>query len=90
MRKLIWSRNSAGSINGKVGHVTLFVIGYYPERGYFISSKLPGLNTTIPVISEESGKRKAEELYKRYIDFLGGAEWYQESGANQSHFPKRS
>jgi hypothetical protein len=90
MRHLKWSQNKAGSLNGKVGHVTLFVIAFYPERGYFLAPKLPGLNKTIPVNSEEDGKRKAEVLYKRYIDFLGGAEWYQEPRANKSHFPKRS
>jgi hypothetical protein len=78
MRQLKWSQNKAGSINGKVGHVTLFVIAYYPDRGYFIAPKLPGLNKTIPVNSEEAGKRKAEVLYQRYLDFLKGAEWYQE------------
>ncbi len=78
MRQLKWSRNKAGTLNGKVGHVTLFTIAYYPERGYFISPKLPGLNKTIPVISEESGKREAEKLYQRYFDFLKGDEWYRE------------
>ncbi len=78
MRQLIWSRNKAGSLNGKVGHITLFTIAYYPERGHFVASKLPGLNKTIPVNSEEAGKRKAKELYQRYFDFFGGAEWYQE------------
>ncbi len=78
MRQLEWSRSQPGSLNGKIGHVTLFVIAYYPERGYFISPKLPGLNKTIPVNSEEAGKRKAEILYKRYLDFLKGAKWHQE------------
>ena len=78
MRQLQWSQNQAGSLNGKIGHVTLFVIAYYPERGYFLAPKLPGLNKTIPVNSDEDGKRKAEVLYQRYLDFLKGAEWYQE------------
>ena len=78
MRQLKWSQNQAGSLNGKIGHVTLFVIAYYPERGYFLAPKLPGFNKTIPVNSEEDGKRKAEVLYQRYFDFLRGAEWYQE------------
>jgi hypothetical protein len=77
MRQLKWSKNSAGTLNGKVGHITLFTVAYYPERGYFVAPKLPGLNKTIPVNSEEAGKKKAEELYKRYFDFLEGAEWYQ-------------
>lgn len=78
MRRLKWSKNEAGSLNGKVRHITLFCIAYYPERGHFLSPKLPGLNKTIPVNSEEAGQRKAEALYRRYFDFLGGAEWYQE------------
>jgi hypothetical protein len=90
MRQLKWSRNKAGALNGKVGHVTIFVIAYYPERGYFISCKLPGLNTTVPVNSEEDGKRKADVIYKRYFDFLGGAEWYQDPRANNSSCQKRS
>ena len=76
MRRLKWSQNQAGSLNGKVGHVTLFTIAYYPARGYFVAPKLPGLNKTIPVSSKEEGKMKAETLYKRYFDFLNGAEWY--------------
>ena len=79
MRPLKWSKNQAGSLNGKVGHVTLFVIAFYPERGYFLASKLPGLNKIIPVSSEEAGKRKAEVIYQRYFDFLKGAEWYQKT-----------
>jgi len=78
MRQLKWSQNNSGTLNGKVGHVTLFTVSYYPERGYFVAPKLPGLNKTVPVNSEEAGKRKAEALYQRYFDFLGGAEWYRE------------
>jgi hypothetical protein len=78
MRQLKWSQDNAGTVNGKVGHVTLFSIAYYPERGYFIAPKLPGLNKTISVKSEEAGKRTAEVLYQRYLDFLKGAEWYRE------------
>jgi len=74
MRQLIWSQNKAGTLNGKVGHVTLFTVAYYPERGYFVVPKLPGLNKTIQVSSEEAGKRKAESLYQRYFEFLKGAE----------------
>ena len=77
MRPLKWSQNQAGSLNGKVGHVTLFCLAYYPERGYFLAPKLPGLNKTIPVDSEAAGKRKAEILYQRYFDFLEGAGWNQ-------------
>ena len=76
MRQLKWSRNQAGTLNGKVGHITLFTVAYYPERGYFVAPKLPGLNKkTIPVSSEEEGKRKAEALYQHYFDFLKGEEW---------------
>jgi len=75
MRQLKWSQNQTGTLNGKVGHVTLFTVAYYLERGYFVAPKLPGLNKTIPVKSEEEGKFKAEALYKRYLDFLNGAEW---------------
>jgi hypothetical protein len=78
MRQLKWSKNTAGTLNGKVEHVTLFTVAYYPERGYFVAPKLPGLNKTILVNSEEAGKRKAEALYQRYINFLNGAEWYRE------------
>jgi hypothetical protein len=75
MRQLKWSRNQAGTLNGKVGHVTLFTVAYYPERGYFVAPKLPGLNKTISFNSEEEGKRKAEALYQKYLDFLNGEEW---------------
>ena len=78
MRQLKWSKNNAETLNGKVWHVTLFTVAYYQERGYFIAPKLPGLNKTIPVNSEEAGKRKAEALYQGYFDFLRGAEWYRE------------
>ncbi len=54
MRQLKWRRNKVGTLNAKVGHVTLFTVAYYPERGYFVASKLPGLNKTIPVNSEEA------------------------------------
>lgn len=74
MRQLKWSRNEAGTLNGKVGHVTLFTVAYYPERGHFVAPKLPGLNKTILVSSKEEGKMKAEELYQRYFDFLKGAD----------------
>jgi hypothetical protein len=77
MRQLKWSQDQAGTLNGKVGHVTLFSVAYYPERGYFVAPKLPGLNKTIPVNSLEAGKRIAEVLYQKYFDFLRGAEWYQ-------------
>ena len=78
MRQLKWSQDKAGTLNGKVGHVTLFTVAYYSERGYFVAPKLPGLNKTIPVKSEEEGKTKAESLYQRYIDFLKGVEWQLE------------
>jgi hypothetical protein len=75
MRQLKWSRNQTGTLNGKVGHVTLFTIAYYPERGHFVAPKLPGLNKTIQVISPEEGKKKAETIYQRYFEFLVGADW---------------
>ena len=75
MRQLTWSKNKTGTLNGKVGHVTLFTVAYYPERGHFVAPKLPGLNKTIKVTSEEEGIIKAESLYKRYIYFLKGEEW---------------
>jgi hypothetical protein len=75
MRQLVWSRNQAGTLNGKVGFITLFTIAYYPERNYFLVPKLPGLNKTITVSSEEEGKIQAEVIYKRYVNFLLGGEW---------------
>jgi hypothetical protein len=74
MRQLKWSRNEAGTLNGKVGHVTLFTVAYYPERGHFVAPKLPGLNKTFLVSSKEEGKMKAEALYQRYFDFLKGVD----------------
>jgi hypothetical protein len=74
MRELRWSRNETGTLNGKVGHLTLFTVAYYPERGHFVAPKLPGLNKTIPVSSTEEGQRKAEALYQWYFDFLKGVE----------------
>jgi hypothetical protein len=79
MRQLKWSQSSSGTINGKVGHVTLFTVACYPERGYFVTPKLPGLNKTIPVNSAEAGRRMAEVLYQRYFDFLRGGKWYQDN-----------
>jgi hypothetical protein len=78
MRKLKWSQNTTGTLNGKIGHITLFTVAYYPERGYFVAPKLPGLNKTIPVNSEEAGKREAESLFQGYFDFLMGEEWFQD------------
>ena len=75
MRQLIWSRNQAGTLNGKVGFLTLFTIAYHPERSYFLVPKLPGLNKTIHISSEEEGKKQAEVIYKRYINYLLGGEW---------------
>jgi hypothetical protein len=75
MRQLKWSRNQTGTLNGKVGHVTLFTIAYYPERGHFVAPKLPGLNKTIQVFSPEEGKKKAETIYQQYFEFLDGADW---------------
>ena len=77
MRQIKWSQDKAGTLNGKVGHVTLFTVAYYPERGYFVAPKLPGLKT-IQVNSEEGGKKEAEALYQRYFNFLNGTEWNQE------------
>jgi hypothetical protein len=88
MRELKWSQDKAGTLNGKVGHITLFTVAYYQERGYFVAPKLPGLNKTIQVISEEAGKRKAEALYQRYLDFLKGAEWYREHKYPEPTSPK--
>ena len=72
MRQLSWSPNKAGTLNGKVGHLTLFTVAYFPERGHFVAPKLPGLIKTIPVGSKEEGKKRAEALYQRYFDFLMG------------------
>ena len=54
MRQLKWSQNKAETLNGKVWHVTLFPVSYYPERGYFVAPKLPRLDKTILVNSEEA------------------------------------
>jgi hypothetical protein len=75
MRQLKWSRNEAGTLNGKVGHVTLFTVAYYPERGHFVATKLPGLTKTFQVNSKAEGKYKAEVLYQGYFDFIVGEEW---------------
>jgi hypothetical protein len=88
MPQLIWSKNKAGTLNGKVGHVTLFAVAYYPARGYFVAPKLPGLNKTILVNSEEAGKREAEALYHRYFDFLKGAKWYREQDYPEPKSPR--
>ena len=65
MRQLKWSQNNAGTLNGKVGHVTLFTVAYYPERGYFVAPKLPGLNKTIPVNSERSRQKEGRGTIPR-------------------------
>jgi hypothetical protein len=72
MRELSWSMNKTGTLNGKVGPLTLFTVAYYPGRGHFVAPKLPGLNKTIPVRSEEEGRKRAEGLFQRYLDFLMG------------------
>jgi hypothetical protein len=89
MRQLKWSQNNVGTHNGKVGHITLFTVAYYSDRGYFVAPKLPGLNKTIPVKSVAEGRREAEALYKRYFDFLNGAEWYQEQLPRAQEFQSR-
>ena len=71
MRPLEWSQNKAGSLNGKVGHVTLFCLAYYLERGYFLAPKLPGLNKTIPVKSKKPAKGR-QRYYINGILFLEG------------------
>jgi hypothetical protein len=75
MRELIWSRNKAGTLNGKVGFITLFTISYSPEHSYFLVPKLPGLDKTIHINCEEEGKGMAKVIYRRYVNFLLGAEW---------------
>jgi len=75
MRELIWSRNKAGTLNGKVGFITIFTIAYYPDRGYFLAPKLPGLDKNIQISCEEEGKNEAKTIYRRYVNFLLGAEW---------------
>ena len=75
MGELIWSRNQDGTINGKVGFLTLFIIAYYPERGYVLAPKLPGPNKTIKISTEEEGKNQAEAIYRRYVSYLFGWEW---------------
>ena len=64
MRQLRWSQNNAGTLNGKVGHVTLFTVAYYPERGYFVAPKLPGLNKTIPVTLKKQAKGRQRHYTK--------------------------
>jgi hypothetical protein len=88
MRQLEWSQNKAGTFNGKVGHITLFTVAYFAERGYFVTPKLPGLNKVISVNSAEAGKRKAEAIYKRYFDFLKGAAWYREHDSPEPTSPR--
>jgi hypothetical protein len=73
MRPLRWSRNKVGNLNGKVGPITLFCVSYHPERRYFITPKLPGLNKTIDVLSELEGCQVASKMYENYVDFLTGA-----------------
>jgi hypothetical protein len=73
MRPLKWSRNKAGNLNGKVGHITMFCVSYHPDRRYFVTPKLPGLNKTINVLSESEGYELALQMYKDYLDFLLGA-----------------
>ena len=73
MRPLKWSRNKVGNLNGKVGHITMFCVSYHPDRHYFITPKLPGLNKTIAVPSESEGCQLASQMYKDYLDFLVGA-----------------
>jgi hypothetical protein len=75
MRSLLCSRNKVGNLNGKVGHITMFCVSYHPERHYFVTPKLPGLNKTITVSSEEEGCLMASKMYRNYLDFLNGTRY---------------
>jgi hypothetical protein len=71
MKPLQWSRMQSGVWNGKVGSVTLMVVALHPERGWFVSPKLPGLKT-VNVGSEQEGQIVADKLW---------AWWGREMGA---------
>ncbi len=78
MRQLKWSSDKKQNHNGKIGPVTMFTVAYHTgEQCYKLVPKLPGLNRAIKVDSIEEGKKLAETLYKKYLDFLLGAEWFE-------------
>ena len=57
-------------LNGKVGPHTFFTIAYHTgEKYYFVSPKLPGMQT-VRVASEEEGRQMAERLYMNFIAIL--------------------
>jgi hypothetical protein len=69
MRQLKWSKNTAGTLNGKVGHVTLYTVAYYPERWYFVAPKLPGLTR----LSWSTMKKQAKGGQRHSIYYI--CEW---------------
>lgn len=76
MRELKWSVDSKNNFNGKVGHLTLFVIAWHSGwNTYILIPKLPGLNKAYKVASVIAGKRQANRLYINYVGFLTGAKW---------------
>lgn len=80
MRQLKWSPDQRQNHNGKIGPVTMFTVAYHTgEQCHLLVSKLPGLNRAIKVGSLKEGKELAETRYKKYVDFLLGAEWLETS-----------
>gem|GEM_PF-6070331 len=69
--RLKWSRDQKGNVNGKRGPYTLFVVSYYPERGFFVAPKLPGLKT-FDVKSIPEGQQAAEAMWRNYLGVLNG------------------
>jgi hypothetical protein len=66
-KPLTWSQDGHGAWNGKVGPVTMFCVAYYAARGWFVAPKLPGLNKTVAVGSQEEGQTLAEKLYRQWL-----------------------
>ena len=78
MRQLKWSTDQRQNHNGKIGPVTMFTVSYNTgEQCHLLMPKLPALNRAIKVWSIKEGKKLAEMLYKKYVDFLLGAEWFE-------------
>jgi len=46
-------------------------VSYYPERGFFVAPKLPGLKT-FDVKSIPEGQQAAEAMWRNYLGVLNG------------------
>ena len=69
---LKWTRMQSGTLNGKIGNLTLVTVAYHTgDRRFFVSSKMPG-GRTFPVNSETEGIHVAENVYSKFVALIVG------------------